>query len=237
MDDRVLRVFRLPPVGLDFDVAPTRREWMDRLPSRFANRCLPLLMANASGWVLTQVGDVTATWDGSAPPASVHVDAVDCPAPPTGHFGRGLLTWQVPYLFRTPPGWNLLLRGPANRPKDGAAPLEGLIEADWATQTTTFTWQMTRPGTVTFTDGDLIAMVVPHHRDDLETWTPVVEEIPADLSAQVAAFRTSRDAYNSRENGSVKDWEGQYFDGTAPGGATAGGGHRRRRRLRSPGST
>jgi hypothetical protein len=36
------------------------------------------------------------------------------------HFGSGILTWNVPYLFRTPPGYNLLVRGPANWPKDAA---------------------------------------------------------------------------------------------------------------------
>jgi hypothetical protein len=48
--------------------------------------------------------------------------------PAMRHFGHGILTLHLPFLFRTPPGWNLLVRGPANRPKDGAAPLEGLVE-------------------------------------------------------------------------------------------------------------
>ena len=38
-------------------------------------------------------------------------------------FGHGILTWTLPYLFRTPPGYNLLARGPANWPKDGSAHL------------------------------------------------------------------------------------------------------------------
>ena len=37
---------------------------------------------------------------------------------PASHFGSGILTWHLPLLFRTPPGYDLLVRGPANHPKD-----------------------------------------------------------------------------------------------------------------------
>ena len=51
---------------------------------------------------------------------------------PASHFGDGILTWHLPILFRTPPGYNLLVRGPANYPKDAVSPLEGIVETDWA---------------------------------------------------------------------------------------------------------
>ena len=59
------------------------------------------------------------------------------------HFGYGLLTFQLPYLFRTPPGYNLLVRGPANCPKDGAW-LDGLVGTDWSPARFFMTWQITR---------------------------------------------------------------------------------------------
>src|SRR3712207_8402233 len=34
--------------------------------------------------------------------------------PARSHFGSGILTWNLPFLFRTPPGYNLHVRGPAN---------------------------------------------------------------------------------------------------------------------------
>ena len=61
------------------------------------------------------------------------------------HFGCGIITFKIPYLFRAPQGYNLLARGPANLFKDGISPLEGLIEVDWAVSPFTMNWKVTRP--------------------------------------------------------------------------------------------
>jgi hypothetical protein len=37
-----------------------------------------------------------------------------------------------------------------NSPKDGIAPLTGVIETDWLPYPFTMNWQMTRPGSVRF---------------------------------------------------------------------------------------
>ena len=44
-------------------------------------------------------------------------------APALGHFGFGVLTFHVPCLFRTEVGFDLMVTGPINRPKDAIAPL------------------------------------------------------------------------------------------------------------------
>jgi hypothetical protein len=44
--------------------APGRRAWMDRTPERFANRCLPLLMANQAGWMVNLTEPVEVEWSG-----------------------------------------------------------------------------------------------------------------------------------------------------------------------------
>ena len=61
------------------------------------------------------------------------------------HFGEGVITWNIPFLFRTSPGYNLLVRGPSNWIKDGVQALEGIVETDWAVQTFTMDWKFTRP--------------------------------------------------------------------------------------------
>ena len=43
-----------------------RREWMEQTPSKGANRCLPLVIANQAGWVLRCPGRFKARWDGKA---------------------------------------------------------------------------------------------------------------------------------------------------------------------------
>ena len=52
---------------------------------------------------------------------------------------------------------NLLGRGPAKTIKDGVAPLEGLIETDWATSSFTMNWKVARPfESIRFQKGDPI---------------------------------------------------------------------------------
>ncbi len=44
--------------------APTNRGWMSATRGGWANRCLPLLIANQSGWELRTPSAFTATWMG-----------------------------------------------------------------------------------------------------------------------------------------------------------------------------
>lgn len=174
---------RLNPVGMPMVVGTSTRAWMDATPNRFAYRCLPMVIANQAGWYVLTEHAVTVTWDGSPKIEGLRVEclagAPPCPAIST--FGSGILTWTLPYLFRTPPGYNLLVRGPANWPKDGIAPLEGIVETDWAESTFTMNWQITRPDhAVTFNVGDPVAMIVPQPRGELELFRPEIHDIGTD---------------------------------------------------------
>src|SRR5256885_17090226 len=44
--------------------AARARQWMDATRDRFANRCLPLLMANQAGWFALNHYPFRATWTG-----------------------------------------------------------------------------------------------------------------------------------------------------------------------------
>src|SRR5215207_1860033 len=143
-----LRAYRVGGAPLRLVPAPREREWIEATRQRFANRCLPLLVANQAGWFLLNSHPFAAVWDGRIEKEGLRLEyqAGNPPYPAISHFGHGILTWRIPYLFRTPPGWNLLARGPANMPKARITPLEGLVEADWAVATFTMNWQMTAVG-------------------------------------------------------------------------------------------
>lgn len=156
--------------------ASARRDWIPETPGESARWCLPITLANSSGWeLLTPVG-VTAVWDGGRDVDSVHVTTdgpVDSDIKPRSEFGSGIVTFSVPFLLRTPEGWDLLVRGPANRPKDGASPLEGLVATDWAVMTFTMNWQLTRVDhPVRWEAGEPVCLLVPQHRGDLERFRP-----------------------------------------------------------------
>ena len=139
---------------------PARRIWMSEHPSAY--QCLPMVVANQWGWQVTCPADVAVTWDGSAAPAGLRVEVDPRWAPAiTSRFGRGIVTFSPPWLFRTPPGWDLMAKGPANRWKANASPLEGVIETWWLNYTFTLNWKLVEPGTIHFVAGESLAQLVP----------------------------------------------------------------------------
>src|ERR1700760_4807538 len=120
---------------VDIRPAPVERDWMDNTDQRYAYRCLPLSIANAHGWEILCAEAFTAVWDGGQAMEAVKVtpDDPDTRVPPAiGHFGSGVLTFHVSCLFRTEPGYDLMVQGPINAPKDAIAALAGVIETDWS---------------------------------------------------------------------------------------------------------
>jgi hypothetical protein len=206
--------------------AARTRSWMEATNQRFANRCLPLLMANQAGWFLISAHSLWVTWNGGNDLGAVKVEYSKgaAPYPASSHFGHGIVTWSVPYLFRTPPGYNLLVRGPSNWPKDGIAPLEGLVETDWSPATFTLNWQLTRPHhPVHFEEGEPIAMLVPQRRSELESFQPQlcrIEDEPQ-LAVELQRWSTSRAEFNAAlaipsSDAAKKRWQKHYFQGATP---------------------
>ena len=150
--------------------APRKRRWMEDAEERSPYRCLPLVMANQYGWEILSTHHVRASWDGTSTPEGLYVQSLDgnghlhC----RSHFGEGVLTFKIPFLFKTPDGWNLMVRGPTNSPKDGIVALDGIIETDWAHSTFTMNWRFTRACTVEFAIGEPICLFFPIQRGVLE---------------------------------------------------------------------
>ena len=60
-----LRAFKVSTTdGWSIKPASGKRDWMDASPEKFAYRCLPLVMANQSGWVLGCPLNFSAIWNG-----------------------------------------------------------------------------------------------------------------------------------------------------------------------------
>src|SRR2546430_8954364 len=73
--------------------APRNRAWMDATDRHFANRCLPLLIANQAGWLLLSGHKIALTWSGGTTLDSVKVEYLSgqSPFPCTTHFGSGIV--------------------------------------------------------------------------------------------------------------------------------------------------
>jgi hypothetical protein len=208
--------------------ASQARDWMEETDDRFSYRCLPLLVANQSGWFLLNTEKLFVTWDGRRGARGLRVETLEGKTPKLAcsHFGHGILTWDVSYLFRTSPGYNLLVRGPANLPKDGISPLEGLVETDWLGATFSINWKMTRIDyEVTFEPGEPIAMLVPQRRQEIESFHPEIEEIEnhPDILRDYEMWETRRLAFlkklcESDPETMKQGWEKHYFRGMAVNG-------------------
>ena len=198
------------------------RDWMDELPERFAYRCLPLAIANQVGWEILNPSGFTARWSGKDGLDAISITFDGEPSALVGsHFGHGVLTFSLGYLFRTTKAHNLWVKGPANRPKDGIAPLEGIIETDWAPFTFTMNWQFTRKRLkVRFEKDEPIATVVPYPRHYLAKFDPVEKNLNEDakLYQQYVQWREDRLKFNEelKQPGSAaadKGWQRSYMKG------------------------
>jgi hypothetical protein len=142
-----------------------------------------------------------------------------------------VLTWNVPYLFRTSPGYNLHVRGPSNWPKDGASPLEAIVETDWSPATFTMNWKLTRPGLpVVFEADEPICLIAPQRRGELEAFRPRLRHLvraPA-VAASYTRWSTRRAAFLNelKQGGSEaqrRGWQREYLLGVLPDGSHAPG--------------
>jgi len=108
-----------------------------------------------------------------------------------------VLTFQIPFLFKTPDGWNLMVRGPTNSPKDGITALDGIIETDWAHSTFTMNWRFTRACTVEFAVGEPICLFFPIQRGVLERFRGEIRMLEGDreFENKFREWSASRDRF------------------------------------------
>jgi hypothetical protein len=207
--------------------APVERDWMDRTPQGFGYRCLPLNIANAHGWLLLNRAAFAAEWDGGPGIAaiSLHPPAASVPLSASSHFGHGVLTFCVDALFRTEPGYDLMVTGPFNQPKDGLQPLTGVVETDWAPFSFTMNWIFTRKLTrIAFESDEPFCMIFPVKRGLVEEVEPEIRalESNAEMAHAFRIWADSRRDFNRNltvpgSSAQARKWQKDYFRGTTPG--------------------
>ena len=230
------------------DIVPGRpqRAWMDQFVDRHPYRCLPLAMANSTGWeILCPVG-FTAEWTGGMATEDVIVTA-DHPFPnfqdfAKSHFTHGVLTFHPGYLFRSPENWSMWVMGPPNHIKDGIQPLVGLVETDWLPFPFTMNWRFTRPGIVRWEAGEPFCFITLVEDKKIEAFDVVYRSLDTDpeLKGQYEAWAGKRTQFSARlfrrEPDAVKAaWQRFYFRGEVPDDSDyKPADHVNRRRLKAP---
>jgi hypothetical protein len=211
------------------------RDWMNATDQRLANRCLPLLMANQAGWVLLNPAPFRATWDGGDSTDSLTVEySPDTPEEArvaASHFGYGIVTFNFSDVISTPPGWNLLARGPTNSPKHGICALDGLIETDWSAAPFTMNWKLTSPGSVEFAQDEPFCHIAPQRRDELERFRAEFRSLRSqpELAKRVWAWSACRlmvrlgkgSTRRAGDESFRRMWFEDYFKGKTPTGQSS----------------
>lgn len=207
-------------LGWELDVAPKTRSWMDETPNQFAYRCLPMTIANQAGWVIRCPVSFSVRWNGRASHEKslkfkFAEDAERYSNQILSNFGGGIVTFAIPWLFRTEPGVSLTARGLPNEPKFNCTPLEGVVETDWSPFTFTMNWKIQLPwASVKFHKGEPICFLQPSDLSLIESMVPVrkdIGEMPL-LEQEHEEWAAERKNFNScphRNN----DWQKHYFKG------------------------
>jgi hypothetical protein len=236
-----LIAYRTSETAPEIRPAPATRDWMDQLPEAFAYRCLPLNIANAHGWEIGCQRGFTARWDGGGDREAIAIKGDDSEGElPLTHFGHGVLTFPVPFLFRSPPGINLFVTGPLNQPKHGVAALSGIVETDWSPYTFTMNWKFTAPNVdVSWKKGEAFLFFFPLERGMIETVEPEVRPIESDpeLAEEYRSWHVARLAFNReiKEAGSPahqQRWQKHYYRGVRFDGKDGSPDHKIKLRVR-----
>jgi hypothetical protein len=242
-----LTCYAVDPTPAEMVPGRPDRHWMDVFGDRHPYRCLPLVVANTTGWELISPVSFTASWNGGSRAADIRLDADDETTPEqlarwaVSHFSGGVLTFHTGYLFRTDPDWDLWVGGPPNWVKDGIQPLTGVVETNWLPFPFTMNWHFTRPGMVSFRKGEPFCFVMPIPHAAIDAMEPIVKPISADpeLEKQYREWGDSRNKFlenlAKNDDETVKrGWQRDYFTGRTPGGHVITDSHINRRRLKPP---
>ena len=230
------------------DIVPGRpqRAWMDDFLGRHPYRCLPMTMANSTGWeILCPIG-FTAEWNGGISQTDIKLTP-DHPFPNfadfvKSHFSHGVVTFHPGYLFRTSNRWSMWVSGPPNHVKDGVQPLTALVETDWLPFPFTMNWIFTRPGRVRFEKKEPFCFLTLMQDKQLEEFNVVQRSLEGNrqLKDQYDAWTNRREDFNkrlrNRDPETVREaWQRFYFRGEMPDETgPAPDGHVNKRRLRAP---
>jgi len=115
------------------------------------------------GWEILNPADTTMSWDGGDRIENINITCENRGLfTASSHFGSGIVTWYVPFLFRTSPDLGLYITGPANHNHVDIRPLDAFVRTDWLPFPFTVNWKMNRADIpVALEAGEPIARIMP----------------------------------------------------------------------------
>jgi hypothetical protein len=154
------------------------RDWMDATYNKHAYQCLPLTVANVTGWELILQQDVLVQWDGgNTVPRILEGEKFD-DRPIAIPSIIGMMSFTTGWAFNTEDGYSTWISGSPNYFVDGAVPLTASIPSYWWPDEFNMNWQITKVGEpVLFPKGMPIMHFVIYPNTLLESTEIVVENL------------------------------------------------------------
>jgi Family of unknown function (DUF6065) len=174
------------------------RTWMNSLEA--ADRWLPTSIANQAGWMILNDRQIEMTWNGGKNPSDLLISIPEGGATSCvfSHFGNGIATWKLPFLFRLPSEVNLRLRGPTNWPREGAFPIEQLLDPASGNVDVWMNWKVTAIGIpIRFEVGEPLCMIYPELRGLTDEVDPQIHFIDSEIALEGNGVSLSKRGFGS----------------------------------------
>lgn len=121
-----------------------KRDWMDNTYNKHAYQCLPMTVANVSGWELILQQDVVVQWDGTNnPPKVLEGEFLNSRALVIPSI-IGIMSFATGWAFGTEEGYSTFISGSPNYFVDGAVPLSATIPSFWWPDEFNMNWKITK---------------------------------------------------------------------------------------------
>lgn len=199
----------IDPMGL-IKPCTAKSDWMDGTHDKYAYRCIPLVSANTMGWELFNPVASEARWNGGDSNADIEIRIEhEHPFAINSHFGSGMVTWYLPFLFRTSPDLGLIVTGPANHAREDAVPLDAFVRTDWLPFPFTMNWRLTRKDRfVKFAKNEPICRILPYPIALLNETQLEITNLADDpgFMAEVNAFGAKRQENVAKQQEETKAW-------------------------------
>ena len=207
----------LSKANFKINSSDTKRDWMDKASGN-PYRCLPLTIGNQFGWTISCPFDFKAIWNGNTNAENAFIiefnEKYEYSNYIASHFGDGILTFSLPYLFKTEKSYGLFLRGPTNHVKHNITYLDAFVETDWLNFTFTYNIKFQKPNVeVEFKKDEPLLSFFPFQLKNLEDVEFSFSSIHNDkeLLKNYEEYSKLRVEWNKTVKD--KDWMKDYFKG------------------------
>ena len=224
-----------------FEIRPqsTQRDWMNvnvnigfkKYHPSFGPtyKCLPLKIGNELGWSIHCMVDFSCIWNGKIEDRDGVLVKIDDKYKKVAatHFGNGIITLPIPYIFKTEKNYGIYVRGPTNFYKEYVQYLDAVIETDWLNYPFTYNIKINKANhEIFFKKGEPICSFIPIKLKNINSSILEIENIESNkqLNNFVKKYSENRSyKYNEltkinyekeQKNESLKyTWMKDYFLG------------------------